>query len=119
MDTLSVKTVSNGTLKRFQLSKNTLSKNSSRNKTGFRLSRLLPKIHSRVCPYYKTSYELPKGTKTTFGSNYTNCFVKRKIFPANDLVLQYLDFSKEFILTTDTSNVAITGNWLSQSPTRS
>ncbi|KAI5735703.1 hypothetical protein M8J77_021620 [Diaphorina citri] len=44
---------------------------------------------------------------------YKDCFEKCKIILANEPVLQYPDFSKPFILTTDASNVAL-GAVLSQ-----
>lgn len=58
---------------------------------------------------------LKKGKKITLDPVYTNCFEKCKTLLSNDPVLQYPDFSKEFILTTDASNVAIAGI-LSQGP---
>lgn len=58
---------------------------------------------------------LKKGKKITFDAEYTNCFEKCKLLLTNDPILQYPDFSKEFNLTTDASNVAI-GAVLSQGP---
>lgn len=52
---------------------------------------------------------LKKGRKITFDTNYTNCFEKCKTLLTNDPILRYPDFSKEFILTTDASNFAISG----------
>lgn len=56
---------------------------------------------------------LKKGSKITFNSDYVNCFEKCKTLLTNDPILQYPDFTKEFILTTDASNLAI-GAVLSQ-----
>lgn len=42
-------------------------------------------------------------------SDYINCFEKCKTLLTNDPILQYPDFQKEFILTTDASNIAISG----------
>lgn len=56
---------------------------------------------------------LKKGSKITIDQNYTNCFNHCKTLLTNDPILQYPDFSKEFNLTTDASNVAI-GAVLSQ-----
>lgn len=58
---------------------------------------------------------LKKGRKITLDTEYVNCFEKCKILLTNDPILQYPDFSKEFNLTTDASNVAI-GAILSQGP---
>lgn len=56
---------------------------------------------------------LKKGSKITLDQNYTSCFEKCKTLLINDPILQYPDFSKEFVLTTDASNLAI-GAVLSQ-----
>lgn len=58
---------------------------------------------------------LKKGSKITLDENYTNCFEKCKTLLTNDPILQYPDFEKEFLLTTDASNLAI-GAVLSQGP---
>ena len=58
---------------------------------------------------------LKKGSKITLNSEYIDCFEKCKTLLTNDPILQYPDFSKEFLLTTDASNVAI-GAILSQGP---
>ena len=58
---------------------------------------------------------LKKSNKITLDSEYTNCFEKCKTLLTNDPILQYPDFTKEFILTTDASNVAV-GAVLSQGP---
>lgn len=56
---------------------------------------------------------LKKGSKIVFDKKYTECFEHCKTLLTNDPILQYPDFTKEFILTTDASNVAI-GAILSQ-----
>lgn len=56
---------------------------------------------------------LKKGSKITLDSNYVECFEKCKTLLVNDPILQYPDFSKEFVLTTDASKFAI-GAVLSQ-----
>lgn len=61
---------------------------------------------------------LKKGRKITLDSEYVNCFERCKTLLTNDPILQYPDFSKEFNLTTDASNVAI-GAVLSQGPINS
>lgn len=58
---------------------------------------------------------LKKGSKITLDQNYINCFEHCKTLLINDPILQYPDFDKEFLLTTDASNVAI-GAVLSQGP---
>lgn len=58
---------------------------------------------------------LKKGSKITLDQNYINCFNHCKTLLINDPILQYPDFDKEFLLTTDASNVAI-GAVLSQGP---
>lgn len=58
---------------------------------------------------------LKKGRKIITDSKYIECFEKCKTLLTNDPILQYPDFSKEFILTTDASNVAL-GAILSQGP---
>lgn len=59
---------------------------------------------------------LKKGSKININDpNYLNCFDKCKTLLINDPILQYPDFEKEFILTTDASNIAI-GAILSQGP---
>lgn len=58
---------------------------------------------------------LKKGVKITLDQNYIDCFEKCKTLLLNDPILQYPDFLKEFILTTDASNLAI-GAVLSQGP---
>lgn len=59
---------------------------------------------------------LKKGSKINISDqNYIRCFEKCKTLLTNDPILQYPDFTKEFILTTDASNVAI-GAVLSQGP---
>lgn len=57
---------------------------------------------------------LKKGSKITYNdSNYIKCFETCKTLLTNDPILQYPDFNKDFILTTDASNYAI-GAVLSQ-----
>lgn len=57
---------------------------------------------------------LKKGSKIDITNpNYISCFEKCKTLLINDPILQYPDFSKDFILTTDASNLAI-GAVLSQ-----
>lgn len=56
---------------------------------------------------------LKKGSKIVCDQNYINCFEHCKTLLTNDPILQYPDFNKEFLLTTDASNVAI-GAVLSQ-----
>lgn len=56
---------------------------------------------------------LKKSNKITLDSDYIDCFNKCKTLLTNDPILQYPDFTKEFILTTDASNIAI-GAVLSQ-----
>lgn len=56
---------------------------------------------------------LKKGSKIKLDENYTNCFEHCKTLLTNDPILQYPDFTRDFILTTDASNVAI-GAILSQ-----
>lgn len=56
---------------------------------------------------------LKKGSKITLDQNYINCFEHCKTLLINDPILQYPDFSQEFLLTTDASNVAL-GAVLSQ-----
>jgi hypothetical protein len=56
---------------------------------------------------------LKKGSKITLDQNYVNCVEHCKTLLLNDPILQYPDFSREFLLTTDASNVAI-GAVLSQ-----
>jgi transposase InsO family protein len=59
---------------------------------------------------------LKKGSKICITNpEYINCFEKCKTLLSNDPILQYPDFSKEFILTTDASNLAM-GAVLSQGP---
>lgn len=58
---------------------------------------------------------LKKGKKITFDPEYVKSFEKCKTLLTNDPILKYPDFDKEFILTTDASNVAI-GAILSQGP---
>jgi transposase InsO family protein len=58
---------------------------------------------------------LKKGQKITFEPEYINSFETCKTLLTNDPILQYPDFSKEFLLTTDASNFAI-GAVLSQGP---
>lgn len=56
---------------------------------------------------------LKKGSKITMDQSYVECFEKCKTLLVNDPILQYPDFTKDFILTTDASNLAI-GAVLSQ-----
>lgn len=56
---------------------------------------------------------LKKGAKIVLDQKYVDCFEYCKTLLTNDPILQYPDFTKEFILTTDASNVAI-GAILSQ-----
>lgn len=56
---------------------------------------------------------LKKSNKITLDTEYVNCFEHCKKLLTNDPILQYPDFDKEFILTTDASNVAL-GAILSQ-----
>lgn len=58
---------------------------------------------------------LKKSNKITFDSEYTDCFEKCKTLLTNDPILQYPDFDKDFVLTTDASNIAL-GAILSQGP---
>lgn len=58
---------------------------------------------------------LKKGSKINPDRNYIECFEKCKTLLVNDPILQYPDFTKEFNLTTDASNLAI-GAVLSQGP---
>lgn len=61
---------------------------------------------------------LKKGRKVTLDSEYTGAFETCKNLLINDPILQYPDFTKPFILTTDASNYAI-GAILSQGPLNS
>lgn len=56
---------------------------------------------------------LKKGYKITLDSNYITAFEKCKKLLTNDPILKYPDFKRDFLLTTDASNVAI-GAVLSQ-----
>lgn len=56
---------------------------------------------------------LKKGKKVILDNNYVNAFNKCRTLLTNDPILQYPDFTKEFLLTTDASNVAL-GAILSQ-----
>lgn len=56
---------------------------------------------------------LKKGKPVIISEDYTNTFNTCKTILMNDPILQYPDFSKPFILTTDASNVAL-GAILSQ-----
>lgn len=56
---------------------------------------------------------LKKGSKISLNQNYINCVDHCKTLLTNDPILQYPDFTREFVLTTDASNVAI-GAVLSQ-----
>lgn len=56
---------------------------------------------------------LKKGNRVVHSSEFVNAFEKCKTLLTNDPILQYPDFTKEFNLTTDASNVAI-GAVLSQ-----
>jgi hypothetical protein len=58
---------------------------------------------------------LRKGKEIVLNTRYMECFEYCKELLCNEPILQYPDFSKEFILTTDASNVAI-GAVLSQGP---
>lgn len=58
---------------------------------------------------------LKKGSKITLDRDYEECFEKCKTLLINDPILQYPDFTREFILTTDASKLAI-GAVLSQGP---
>lgn len=58
---------------------------------------------------------LKKGRKITLDPDYVNSFEKCKTLLQNDPILQYPDFTRDFILTTDASNFAI-GAILSQGP---
>lgn len=58
---------------------------------------------------------LKKSKKITLDSEYVDCFEKCKKLLTNDPILQYPDFRKDFVLTTDASNVAL-GAVLSQGP---
>lgn len=59
---------------------------------------------------------LKKGSKITYeDTKYIACFEKCKSLLTNDPILQYPDFTKDFVLTTDASNFAI-GAVLSQGP---
>lgn len=56
---------------------------------------------------------LKKGSKISLTPDYVKCFEDCKTLLINDPILQYPDLSKDFILTTDASNVAL-GAVLSQ-----
>lgn len=56
---------------------------------------------------------LKKGRQVVVNTQYIDCFEKCKQLLTNDPILQYPDFTRDFILTTDASNVAI-GAILSQ-----
>lgn len=56
---------------------------------------------------------LKKGAKISLTPDYVQCFEHCKTLLVNDPILQYPDLSKDFILTTDASNVAL-GAVLSQ-----
>lgn len=56
---------------------------------------------------------LRKDKKITMNPEYVNCFEKCKTLLCENPILQYPDFSKPFVLTTDASNVAL-GAVLSQ-----
>lgn len=58
---------------------------------------------------------LKKGSKIRLDDEYISCFEKCKTLLTNDPILQYPNFNKEFILTTDASNFAL-GAILSQGP---
>lgn len=58
---------------------------------------------------------LKKGSKIEHTPQFIECFEYCKNLLTNDPILQYPDFEKEFLLTTDASNVAI-GAVLSQGP---
>lgn len=58
---------------------------------------------------------LKKGAKITLSPEYVECFEHCKTLLTNDPILQYPDFTKDFILTTDASNFAL-GAILSQGP---
>lgn len=58
---------------------------------------------------------LKKGRNVTLNKDYVDCYERCKNLLTNDPILQYPDFNKEFILTTDASNFAI-GAILSQGP---
>jgi hypothetical protein len=58
---------------------------------------------------------LKKGKGITINQQYVECFEKCKTLLTNDPILIYPDFSKEFILRTDASAVAL-GGILSQGP---
>lgn len=58
---------------------------------------------------------LKKGAKIELTPTYVNCFRHCQNLLMNDPILQYPDFSKEFLLRTDASNFAL-GAVLSQGP---
>lgn len=58
---------------------------------------------------------LKKGAKINLTPDYIRCFEHCKTLLTNDPILQYPDMTKDFILTTDASNVAL-GAILSQGP---
>lgn len=58
---------------------------------------------------------LKKGAKITLTPDYVECFENCKTLLTNDPILQYPDFTKDFVLTTDASNIAL-GAILSQGP---
>lgn len=58
---------------------------------------------------------LKKNSKIIIDDEYIRCFEHCKQLLTNDPILQYPDFTKEFLLTTDASNVAV-GAVLSQGP---
>ncbi|CAK1591460.1 unnamed protein product [Parnassius mnemosyne] len=60
-------------------------------------------------------YPIPNINDVLDKLEYTDCFEKCKNLLTNDPILQYPNFNKEFILTTDASNVAL-GAILSQGP---
>lgn len=59
--------------------------------------------------------KLKKGASLTVTPDYAQCFEHCKTLLTNDPILQYPDFTRDFILTTDASNFAI-GAVLSQGP---
>lgn len=66
---------------------------------------------------YYPSFQLDK-EEITLDSDYINCFEKYQTLLLNDSVLQYPDYLKEFILTTDLMHVAAAGILFQGSRTR-
>lgn len=72
--------------------------------------RFIPDFAKITKPFTKC---LKKGTKIVINDTYVKCFEHCKTLLTNDPILIYPDFTKDFILTTDSSNYAL-GAVLSQ-----